>query len=208
MLKLLSVAVTGSIASGKSTVCQFFERWGAFVVDADRLLHQVFSVETPVGKKIYSLFGESILKGSEINRVKVAEAAFSNQQLLEKLEDICHPYVNQAIKKEYESACKGSASFFVAEIPLLFESRYPMVDWFDVTLAVTVDKEIARKRSLAKGLSDKQFLARYQKQFSSQYKEEKAMYTLTNNGSLEELEINAKKLFHEFTCLTPSQKQA
>jgi dephospho-CoA kinase len=204
MLKLFSVAVTGSIASGKSTVCQFFERWGACVVDADRLLHQVFSVETPVGKKICSLFGESILKGSKIDRLRLAEAAFSHPQLLEKLEDICHPYVNEAIKCEYEKACKGDFAFFAAEVPLLFESRFSLAPWFDATIVVTADEEVALKRHLKKGLAMDQYVKRIKRQLSSLLKREKATYTIVNNGSLEELEQNVKKLFLELKSL---QKQ-
>jgi dephospho-CoA kinase len=204
MLKLFSVAVTGSIASGKSTVCQFFERWGAYVVDADRLLHQVFSDETPVGKGICSLFGERILKAHMIDRQRLAEAAFSNPQLLEKLEDICHPYVNEAIKAEYEKACKGDFAFFAAEVPLLFESRFSLAPWFDATIAVTAEKEIAIKRHLKKGLKQDQFAKCNSRQQSSQLKREKATYTIDNNGSLEELEQNAKKLFLELRSL---QKQ-
>lgn len=200
MLRLFSVAVTGSIASGKSTVCRFFEQWGAYVVDADKLLHQVFSIETPIGKEICSLFGESVLKGSQINRAKVAEAAFSTQKLLDKLEDICHPYVNQAIKEEYERACKKNYAFFAAEVPLLFESRFSMVDWFDATIVVSASTKTSRHRSLSKGLAEEQFLQRLKRQLKN--KEEKATYCITNNGSLEELETKTRELFNKL-----SQKQ-
>jgi len=206
MLRLLSVAVTGSIASGKSTVCRFFERWGARVVDADRLLHQVFSAETPVGKKICSLFGESVLRGSVIDRAKVAEIAFSSSELLEKLEAICHPYVNQAIKEEYTVASNGNYAFFAAEVPLLFESRYSLLDWFDATLVVAIDSDIARKRSREKGWDEEQYSRREKRLLPQERKTEKATYVVTNNGSLKELEDSAKKLFEELRICNISQQ--
>lgn len=204
MLNLFSVAVTGSIASGKSTVCQFFERWGARVVDADRLLHQVFSKESSVEKKICSLFGESILSGSFIDRAKIAKIVFSQRDLLDKLEDICHPYVNQAIKEEYAEALKGDFAFFVAEIPLLFESRYPLVDWFDATVLVATDPDKARKRSK---LQKEDYDRREGRLLSQEEKAKEADFVVSNNGSLKDLEENAKKLFENFKFRNISQQQ-
>ena len=101
MLNLKRVAVTGSLSSGKSTVCQLFEQWGAYVVNADRLLHRVFSAQTSLGRRIYSLFGSKVFDGSFINRARIAEIVASEPKLLTELEEICHPYVNREIQRHY-----------------------------------------------------------------------------------------------------------
>lgn len=208
MLRLYKVAVTGSIASGKSTVCQFFKQWGAFVVDADRLLHDVFSIETPLGKRIVSLLGEKIVINSCIDRAEIAKIVFSHPKALEQLEDICHPYVNETLKELYKKVCcqQGRYVFFVAEIPLLFESRYPISDWFDMKLAVISDAEIAAKRYQEKKSSLDQFLARKKRQLSSEDKKKLSDYVITNNGSIEELKIKSKEFFKTILQKTSQNK--
>jgi dephospho-CoA kinase len=197
MLDLFKVAVTGSIASGKSTVCQFFKQWGAYVVDADKLLHNVFSVDSPLGKRIISLLGEKIVINSCIDRAEIARIVFSHPELLEQLEDICHPYVNETIKELYNQACcqQRRYIFFVAEIPLLYESRYPISDWFNMKIAVISDTEIAAKRYQKGAKSLEQFLARKKKQLSSEDQKKFSDYIITNNGSIEELKLKSKEFF-------------
>ena len=121
MLNLKRIAITGSLASGKSTVCQFFEKWGAYVVSADRLLHNVFSPDTFIGRRICRLFGTEIFEEGSINRARIAEIVAKNPKLLTDLEEICHPYVNREIQRHYRKAAStGSHRLFIAEVPLLF----------------------------------------------------------------------------------------
>lgn len=208
MLGLFKVAVTGSIASGKSTVCQFFKQWGAYVVNADQLLHNVFSVDSPLGKRIISLLGEKIVVNSCIDRAEIARVVFSHPELLEQLEDICHPYVNETIKELYNQACcqQGRYVFFVAEIPLLYESRYPISDWFDMKIAVISDTDIAAERYQKGAKSLEQFIARKKRQLSSGDKKKLSDHVIINNGSIEELKIKSKKFFK--TILQSSQNKS
>ena len=196
MLTLIKIAITGSLASGKSTVCQLFEQWGAYVVNADRLLHRAFSADTPLGRRIYRLFGDRVFDGSLINRAKIAEIVAAEPKLLTKLEEICHPYVNREIQRHYRNACrKGRYLLFVAEVPLLFESRFPLWQWFDAVVVVTSDRTIAKQRYVYTGGTREQFDFREARQMPSLEKIQRAQYTLVNNGTLEELETNAKMLF-------------
>ena len=196
MLRLKRVAVTGSIASGKSTICQFFEEWGAYVVRADHLLHRAFSIDTALGRRVCQLFGDKILVGSEIDRGRVADEIVKTPTLLDQLVAICHPYVNTEVKRQYRDACKrGENSLFVAEMPLLFESRWPMGPWFDVTIAVVSDRAVSKDRYVRSGGMGEQFDFREARQMSQEDKKRRADYTLVNNKSLSDLKAEAQKLF-------------
>lgn len=200
---MIKVAVTGSLASGKSTVCRLFEQWGAYVVSADRLLHREFSVDSPLGRQVVHLLGEHVVTENGLDRAKIADLVFADPLLLAKLEDICHPYVNSAIQQEFNMVClEGNDRLFVAEVPLLFESRHPLWPWFDDVVAVVCDPEIAKARYIETGRSSEQFDLRLSVQSPSEEKERKATYVLKNNKTLEELSNAARRVFEALTKKT------
>ena len=205
MLNLKRIAITGSLASGKTTVCQFFEQWGACVVNADRLLHCAFSADTSIGRRIHSLFGNRVFEGSSINRAHIAKIVASEPKLLTDLEEICHPYVNREIHRHYrEASRKGGYPLFVAEIPLLFESRFPLWQWFDAIVVVVSERTMAKERYKQSGGTSEQFDFREARQMSPLKKIQRADYTVVNNGSLEELKNNAKKIFDSLKPKPPN----
>ena len=88
-IKLLKIAVTGEVASGKSTVCNYFKQLGAYVVDADEIAHKLLSSkQTPVGQKIIKFLGTDILEKGEISREKIADIVFDDLEKLEILDAI------------------------------------------------------------------------------------------------------------------------
>lgn len=207
MLALLKVAVTGSLSSGKSTVCRFFEQWGAYVVDADRLLHRAFSANASIRQRVRDLFGDTIFSGPSIDRKLLADRVIEEPKLLTELENICHPYVNREIRRHFRIASRGGVySMFVAEVPLLFESRFPLYSWFDATIAIICDRESAKDRYLKGGGAEEQFDFRSARQLAGAEKVRRAQYTLINNGTCTDLERNARKLFeqlHSSVCSPP-----
>ena len=204
MLTLEKVAITGSLSSGKTTVCQFFERWGAYVVSADHLLHHAFSTDDSLRRRISTLFGEEVFEGPSLSRERVANIVIHETKLLTQLEEICHPYVNQEIRRHYLIAtCAGKHSLFVAEVPLLFESRFSLWPWFDATVVVISDRSRAKERYVQAGGTEEQFDFREARQMPAQEKSQRAHYTLINNGTLEELEVEAKILFNVLNNKTP-----
>ena len=202
MLRLKKVAVTGSIASGKSTVCQFFEEWGAYVVRADQLLHDAFSIDTALGRHVCQLFGNRVLVGSIIDRSAIADEVVKRPELLSELEAVCHPYVNAEVQRLYCDACKEwKGSLFVAEIPLLFESRWPMSSWFDVTVAVISDRAAARDRYVRSEGTGEQFDFREARQMPPEEKSRRSTYTIVNDKNLSDLKAEARRLFSILTNL-------
>jgi dephospho-CoA kinase len=199
MLNLLKVAVTGSLSSGKSTVCRLFEQWGAYVVDADRVLHGAFSSDISIRQRIRALFGDGVFHGESIDRQRLANITIGEPKLLTQLENICHPYVNREIRRHYRIAVRARTySLFVAEIPLLFESRFPLYSWFDTTVVVSCDRTHAKERYIRKGGTEEQFEFRSGRQMAVSEKVHRANYTLMNDGTLKSLEKAAKQLFNQF----------
>ena len=192
MLKLKKIAVTGGIASGKSTVCQLFRELGAYVVSADALVHELLQPDTPLGKKLPQQFGNDLLVEGKISRQILAQKVFGDPEKLGQLEALLHPRVRERTEEEYQKACReGGYTSFVAEIPLLFEVGGER--FYDVTIALLTDPERARERVAQRNLD---YDLRMKRQLPPEEKAKRAHYTLFNNGSMEDLKQRAKALYH------------
>lgn len=204
MLRLKKVAVTGGIACGKSTFCSFLMELGAYVVSADKIVHQLLSQDTNLCANIVNLLGPDVVVDNKINRDAIAKTVFNNPQLLRSLEGILHPAVFGQIDKEYIQACKaGNYPLFVAEIPLLFEvenKEHVAKNYFDSTIAVLSDEALCKKRyTSATGKTEEEYQKRSSEQLPQQEKAARAHYVVINNGNLEELFGKAKIIFDELT---------
>ncbi len=186
MLNLRKIAITGGIASGKSSVCQFFKELGAYVVSADAIVHELLAPNTDLGNQVIQQLGIQLpLDGGDFRKV-IAEKAFKDPNLLNKLEKILHPAVLKKIKELYLQALKkGKYTHFVVEIPLLFEIRSE--DFYDTVITVLSDEEIAKKRFEKLGFSATEYERRMKRQMTPPKKASLSDYVLSNNGTLEEL---------------------
>lgn len=193
MLTLLKIAVTGPVACGKSTVCRIFQKRGAFVVDADAIVHQLLSSDTAISRQVVGLLGSSILSGNRIDRKKVANIVFSDSKKLEQLEKILHPAVFLELQKSYAEAKKNAShAFFVAEVPLLYEAK--MDPFFDFVIAVTAGEPLCKSRSR---LTAKEYEARMARQHLPASKASKADAVINNTQDLAALESQVDKIIHQ-----------
>ena len=107
-------------------------------MSADEIVHKLLSPKTDIGQKVVNLIGAEILIDGQIDRSVIAKKVFNQPHLLQSLENLLHPAVQEEI--ETESAYVESnqlASVFIAEIPLLFETGGER--FFDFTIAVVAD---------------------------------------------------------------------
>ena len=186
MLKLKKIAITGGVASGKTTVCQFFQELEAFVVNADTIVHEFLDPDTELGQQIIQQFGPEILTDGKISRKMIAAKAFKDPQQLAKLEKLLHPAVLRKIEGLYAQACRsGKYTSFVVEIPLLFEIQGE--PFYDCVIAVLADEAIARQRFEQAGYPPEEYERRMKRQLSPHQKAERAHYKIQNNGTLEDL---------------------
>ncbi len=180
------IAITGNLASGKSTVSRILQEYGAYVVDADEIVHGLLSSNTPTGKKVIELLGPEIVVASQIDRRKISEIVFSDFEKLTNLEKILYPAVKQEIDRRFNYVENNpSYKMFVAEVPLLYEAG--MEKDFDVVIAVISDKAVARERFTAE-----QFEERWARQHKD--KATKADFVITNNGDLKMLKSSIETI--------------
>lgn len=198
MLDSRKVAITGGVASGKTTASRLFRELGARVVSADALVHELLDPRTDLGQRVIHLLGADVLRNGRFDRALIADKVFRDPQLLRSLEQLLHPAVLQRIEEEYEIFSRREGTgLFIAEVPLLFEIGAER--FFDAVIAVECLESIARERYVASGKSKEEYDRRMNRQLSPQIKQGKARYTIHNNGTLEDLRKQVAKIYTELT---------
>lgn len=182
---VLSLGLTGGIGSGKSTVSTILEGFGARVVDADRIVRQLQEPGAPVFEAMVEEFGSDIVAtDGTLDRQKVADLVFGDDEALAKLNAIVHPAVGAAMAEQLATLAETDA-VVILDIPLLVESgREDMA----AVIVVDVEPDIAVERLMNyRGFSEDDARARMARQASREERLEKADVVLDNSGTLEEL---------------------
>jgi dephospho-CoA kinase len=203
MLELKKVAVTGNLYSGKSTVCQLLQKQGAFVLNADLIVHHLL-LKPHVIQSVIEIFGREILDDQEkIDRKKLSSLAFKNNELLKKLEELLHPLVLEEIQKTYyeKSSSLHKESLFVVEVPLLFEAGWQ--NWFDFTILVKAEMDTRRKRFLNQGYENNDFTLRSSRQMDPKIAEKQSHAIIVNDSDLSYLETQVKTILNKLNHQKP-----
>jgi len=194
------IGLTGNIATGKSVVRRMLEHLGAYTIDADALSHRVISKGAPGYQPVLDKFGSWLLdKDGQIDRTKLGRLVFSDGQALAQLEDIVHPYVDQAVEMLTKRA--NQHVVVVEAIKLLESNLRTQCDSIWVTDApqdVQVER-LVRKR----GMSREDALQRVQSQSAQKEKLASANVVITNNGSYDDL---WKQVSAAWKSVSPSQE--
>jgi dephospho-CoA kinase len=180
---MLKVALTGGIGSGKSTVAEFFDELGAFVIDSDQLARDVVERGTPGYEAVLAAFGDDILTDGEINRAKLAEIVFKDAAARATLESIIHPLVRDAAEKTVRNL--PSDAVVINQIPLLVETDG--AKRFDFVITVSADEDVRRRRLIERGMKDYEITKRLAAQVDDTAREAIAHFVIRNNSSIEEL---------------------
>lgn len=193
---MIIVGVTGGIGSGKTTVCKIWEKLGATVVYADELARELMIKSEPLKKKLITLFGEeTYLKDGTLNKPYLIKEAFEKGRVQE-LNDAVHP----AVAKEFALICekerKSGADLVVKEAAILLNKGRPRgIDKVVLVLSNAENRiERVKKRD---NTSAEDVVARMDKQPDFEDLSHLADYIIYNNGSLEELEDKARKVYSD-----------
>jgi len=144
---MLTVALTGGIGCGKSTVCQLFSTLGVPVIDTDVIAHQLVEPGEAALNEITTTFGKDILlEDSSLNRKALARIIFSDPKKRVLLETILHPKIRYSVDQQLLKL-QGSAYVIIA-IPLLFETNQQSI--YDRILVVDCDEQLQRIRTKAR----------------------------------------------------------
>ena len=118
------LGITGGIASGKSSVSTFIKELGFPIIDADLVAREVVEPGEEAYYEIVKVFGEGILlPDGSINRTKLGDVIFHNEEKRLKLNSIVHPAVRKRMRELAEKAFQDGAKTVFMDIPLLFESK-------------------------------------------------------------------------------------
>jgi dephospho-CoA kinase len=192
---MLSVALTGNIAAGKSTVAELFRRWGATVIDADQLVREAQAPGQPVLRDIASRFGaEVIFSDGSLDRAALRARVLADPAALVDLNRIVHPEVHRRRLQLLSEARARGDRIVVSDIPLLFEADDPGA--FDAVVLVDAPEMVRRARLLtSRALSPAEADRMMATQLSSTPKRARSDYVIDNQGDLLALERAARAVW-------------
>ncbi len=194
------LGLTGGIGSGKSTVSARLAALGARVLDADAVSRRLIDKGGACFARVVGAFGPSILrKEGAIDRGALASLVFSNKAARERLEEIVHPEVKNAMCASAEQIlCETPDALVVLDVPLLFESGMDAVT--DAVALVTAPEETRVARVKARdGADEADIRARIRAQMPDAEKRARADYVLDNGGTLSRLYAQTDALYAALT---------
>ena len=178
-------AITGTYASGKSTVLGILESMGYFTLSSDQIYADLLNNCKKMQREIKKAFGTT-------DREVLREIVYNNQEKNSKLKKITHPYV---IKELFSKAEKADASVIFAEVPLVFEGGFAKAfdGVIDVYQSETVQNAILKNKGIDPGFA----LKVDQNQLSKDEKKNESNYVVLNDGTLSDLENHIQTLLKE-----------
>jgi len=192
---MLNVGLTGNIAAGKSTVVDWFRRWGATIIDADALAKEAQAPGSDVLATIVRRFGTDVLaKDGTLDRAALRGKVMGDDDALSALNAIVHPAVQSRREELQDAARRRGEVLLVNDIPLLFEVLDPAQ--FDAIVVVDAPVALRRTRLRTKrGLSNEEADRMIAAQMDAERKRAQAHYVIDNDGSLDALEAHAHDVF-------------
>ncbi len=195
------IGLTGSIASGKSTVAKMMTALGLPIVDADVVARDVVKPGTETLALIVQNFGENILlDDGNLNRPKLGDIIFHEPAKRKILNDIMHPAIRQEMLTQRDAYLEAGQKHVVMDIPLLFESK--LQHFVERILVVSVSEEVQLRRLMERNqLSKDDALARMHSQLPMSVKEKSAHAVIYNNENIQQTEEQLIKILTHWGVL-------
>lgn len=186
------IAITGTIGSGKSEVSRILKEKGYAVFDCDQVSYALSQPKMAGYNQIIERFDDILLEDQSIDRKKLANIIFNDNQAKKDLENILYPLILQEMEKQ----SRKSDQVFFAEVPTLYESGWEV--YFDQVLVVSVSKEVRDYRLKEnRSMTSEQIKERVLAQISDEEKRSKADWIIENNGTKKELKNKIEKWLEE-----------
>jgi len=195
-------ALTGGIATGKSTVSSMFKQLGAYIIDADKLSHEALYKSAIVRKKIVDSFSDSVLnEDGIIDRKKLGEIVWHDDAKRQLLEYIIHPEVISLGEKIISSILeKNPDAVIIYDIPVLYEGNYQ--NRFKKTILVYADYKIQLKRLMQRdNISEQTAKLLISKQIPIAKKLELADFIIDNSGTIAQTKKQTEQVWNEINGL-------
>ncbi len=195
---MLRVGLTGSIAVGKSHVCEVFRELGCHVLDADQTAREVVKPGTKGLSRIVEAFGNGVLQASgELDRKKLGAIVFADKDKRERLNAIVHPLVIEAQDEWIRGVeARDPDGIAIIDAALMIESGgYKR---FDKLIVVWCEPEIQLQRLMKRdGLSKEDAKARIRAQMPQEEKKRFADHLIDTSAGFDETREQVKKVFAE-----------
>ena len=190
------IGLTGSIATGKSTVTDILKAKGLQIIDADKLVKSIYS------KKETLIFFETnypqVIQQNEILFPKLRELFFSDQEVKKNVENFIYTHLPQAFDEAKSKLDLSCADFIIYDVPLLFEKS--LEGFLDKTITVYCPESIQIERLLSRDKIDKELAQKIIKsQISIEVKAQKSDFIIDNSKDISHLESNVLKLLKLLT---------
>ena len=193
------LALTGSIACGKSIVAEMLSELGAVVVDSDKVSRDAVSKGNDILEKIKEAFGKFVLNpDGSLNRTVMGEIVFNSPNKMKLLNSIIHPAIIDELKKEIKKNEKAGTKILIIEVPLLYEVGFKGLAEKVIVVHSDEDKQIKRLME-RNNLSYNEAVIRIKSQIPSAKKAEMADYVVNNNSDADALKAEVGKLWEEIS---------
>lgn len=192
------IGLTGSIASGKSTVAKMLEKYRFPIVDADQVARLVVEPGEPALTEIVAAFGEEILlEDGSLNRKKLGDLIFHDPSKRAILNGIIHPAIRKEMLRKRDEWLNNGAEVVIMDIPLLFESK--LQHFVEKILVVSLSEEKQLERLMERNqLNEEEARARISSQLPLSVKEEGADAVIYNESTLEKTEQQLNYILKEW----------
>jgi dephospho-CoA kinase len=193
--RVLLVALTGGIATGKSHCLNRFAQLGAGTISADQLARDAVAPGTPGLDAVVERFGRSVLHDDgTLNRGALGNIVFNDADARRHLETIVHPLVYDAIQ-EWAAADHPAGTILIADIPLLYETGHDR--GFDKVIVVACRPDQQLARLIARdGLTPAEAQQRIDTQMPIQEKVRRANYVIDTSGTFEDTDRGVQSVWN------------
>lgn len=198
MINTMIIGLTGSIASGKSTISQLLKDKGFHIIDADLVARKVVEPGSPTLSEIAKAFGDDVLHpDGTLNREALGSLIFHDPAKRKQLNELMHPAIRQEMLAQRDELKTQGIETIIMDIPLLFESR--LQHFVEKILVVSVTEEIQLERLIKRNsLSEEEAKVRISTQLPVSEKEKAADAVIYNNGSIEESKTQLEQILKEW----------
>jgi len=192
MNRALRVGLTGGLAGGKSTVARWLAEAGFLVVDADRLVAELYAPGEPGTEAVRRLFGDEVLdERGAVDHRKVADRVFADAEARHALERAVHPLVRDRFVRIAEAA----TGVVVLEATLLVEAGF--APSFDLVVSVECPADVRLARAVERGMDEATARARLLAQGDGSARREAAQRVIDNCGDMDDLRRHTDELVTE-----------
>lgn len=181
------IGLTGGIATGKSTVSKYLENQGCYIIDCDKIVHQLYNTNIDLNREVIEYFGSKIELNKKIDLNKLSKLVFNNQHFLNILMQIIFPYIEQEIKLRIKNNKQNE--IIIIDAPTFFEMG--LNRFVDYTLLISSERVIQLSRLMKRNsLSITESQKRIRAQWPMDIKEQLSDFVIDNSYSLKKLKLN------------------